>query len=48
MAVIAVLLHSVSIVVGIALVALSLDTPPVRRVSLVTGIVLIVLGLIIK
>lgn len=44
-----VLIHSVPVVVGIALVALALDgEPKAHKVSLITGIVLIVLGLIIK
>jgi hypothetical protein len=44
MAVISVLLHSVPVLVGIALVALGLG----GRIPLITGIVLIVLGLLIR
>jgi hypothetical protein len=44
-----VLIHSVPVVVGIALVALALDgEPKAHKVSLITGIVLIVLGLLIR
>lgn len=46
---ISVLIHSVPVVVGIALVALALDQDPrTHKVSLVTGIVLIVLGLLMR
>jgi hypothetical protein len=49
MEIISVLIHSVPIVVGIALVALALDgEPKARKVSLVTGILLLILGLLIK
>lgn len=44
MAIINVLIHSVPVVVGIALVALALG----GRVPLITGIALIILGLLIK
>jgi hypothetical protein len=47
--IISVLLHSVPVVVGIALVAMALDSEPkAKKVSLITGIVLIVLGLLIR
>lgn len=43
------LIHNISVVVGIALVALALDgDPKAHKVSIITGIVLIVLGLLIK
>lgn len=50
MEIISILLHSVPIVVGIALVALALDArePQARKITLVTGIVLIVLGLLVR
>jgi hypothetical protein len=44
MDIISVLIHSLPVVVGIALVAIGLG----RRFPLVTGIVLIVLGLLIR
>lgn len=44
MDIISVLIHSVPVVVGIALVAIALG----GRIPLITGIVLIVLGLLIK
>jgi hypothetical protein len=44
MDIISILLHSVPVVVGIALVALALG----GRVPLVTGIVLIILGILLK
>jgi uncharacterized membrane protein HdeD (DUF308 family) len=47
---ISVLIHSVPVVVGIALVVLALDAkePQGKKISLITGIVLIVLGLLIR
>lgn len=43
------ILNSVPIVVGIALVALGLDAEPRgRRVSIITGVVLIVLGALVR
>jgi hypothetical protein len=44
MDIISILIHSVPVVVGIALVALALG----GRIPLITGIVLIVLGLLIR
>jgi len=49
MELLSILIHSVPVVVGIALVALALDSEPrAHKVSLVTGIVLIVLGLLLR
>jgi len=49
MELLSVLVHSVSVVVGVALVALALDgEPKAHKVSLITGIVLIVLGVLLR
>lgn len=44
MEIISILIHSVPIVIGIALIAIALG----GRVPLITGIVLVILGLIIR
>jgi len=49
MEIISTLIHSVPVVVGIALVAMALDgEPKAKKVSLITGIALIVLGLLVR